>query len=234
MKNIWKKIVVVLALLGASSLSSARGAVSVYAEETEPSSNAVVATAGTDADTNATATTTHRKKRSSSDDGDASVRIDDTGVHIGGRNPVDINAPKGMFDRSSLENDKMGFFKVVVAMITTFGMPVAMIAIIFYFKYRRNKLAHETLRVMIEKGVPMTPELIAEVRGGYRASLGRQNGNSRGGLLPGLILSGIGVALLITNYKHSTGGWIVLFIGVALLIVWFIERKNPNNVQPPR
>ena len=45
MTNTWKKVVVVIALLGASSLVSARAAVTVYAEETETSSNAVVATA---------------------------------------------------------------------------------------------------------------------------------------------------------------------------------------------
>ena len=63
MTNTWKKVVVVIALLGASSLVSARAAVTVYAEETETSSNAVVATAEAPVETNAPATTSHRDKK---------------------------------------------------------------------------------------------------------------------------------------------------------------------------
>lgn len=172
MKNTWKKIVVVLALLGVSSLSNARGAVSVYAEETEPSSNAVVATAGTDADTNAAGTRSHRVQ---SDADHPPVRIDETGVHVGGPNPVDINVPD--FKHSHLLNfiDVTG----IIAILSTFGLPVMIIFIVFYFKHHRNKLAHETLRAMIEKGVPMTPELVAEVRG--QGPFGCGNGTPRKG-----------------------------------------------------
>jgi hypothetical protein len=48
--------------------------------------------------------------------------------------------------------------------ISSFGMVVAIIALAGYFAHRRNKMAHETMRAMIDKGVPITPELVAEMR----------------------------------------------------------------------
>jgi hypothetical protein len=224
MKNTWKKIVVVIALLGASSLSSVRGAVSVYAEETEPSSNATVATAETATDTNAPATTHHRVR---SDEDHPPVRIDETGVHVGGPNPVDINVPD--FKHSHLSRDVTG----IIAILSTFGMPVMIILVVFYFKHRRNKMAHETLRAMIEKGVPMTPELVAEVRGQGCGISGEKRTRSR--LTPGLILTGLGLALLMGEHRYDNrGGWILVFMGVAFLIVWFVEGRSQNNGQTPR
>jgi hypothetical protein len=233
MKNTWKKIVVVLALLGASALSSARGAVSVYAEEVEPSSNAVAATAGANIETNVSATTTHRSHRTSADADDSSVRIDETGVHVGGANPVDIGTPDFAHRYGEAATGALQHLTGMLAVIGSFGLPVAMIAIIFYFKHRRNKMAHETLRTMIEKGVPMTPELVAEVRGQGCGSSG--GGRTRSRLLPGLILTGTGIALLIGGSRgDGRAGWIVLFVGAAFLIVWLVEGKNQNNGQPPR
>ncbi len=121
----------------------------------------------------------------------------------------------------------------VITILAVFGMPVAIVAIIFFFRHRRIKMAHETLRVMIEKGATVTPELVAELRG--RGALEPPTGRGNRGLLPGLVLAGIGTALLISGSRGDhKGGAIVLFIGIAFLIVWFVERKSQNNVQPPR
>ena len=217
MKNIWKNVVVVIALLGASSLLSVRGAVSVYAEET--------ATAEASAGTNAPS------RKPSSDEDHPPVRIDETGVHIGGANPVDINAPQYAGDWQH-GSSFATMVKAVVAICGTFGMPVAIVGIALYFKHRRNKMAYETLHAMIEKGMPITPELVAEVRSKGRGTAG--GGRARSGLLPGLVLAGVGTALLISDHGQSKGGWIVLFIGIAFLIVWYAERKNQNSGQPPR
>ncbi len=92
MINMWKRFIAVVVLLVAASPVGARGAVSVYAEEVEPSSN-VVATTGADTDTNAPIPTTRKGHRTLSDGDQPPVRIDETGVHVGGANPVDINMP---------------------------------------------------------------------------------------------------------------------------------------------
>jgi Flp pilus assembly protein TadB len=125
----------------------------------------------------------------------------------------------------------------IFATLAPFVMIIAIVAIIFYFKHRRNKMVHETLQALIEKGVPVTPELIAQLRNKPSRSpnqLGQQSVQSRHRrLLPGLVLIGVGTAFLISHGYHSNG-WIVLFIGVAFLIVWFVERRDRNNDQPPK
>jgi len=149
------------------------------------------------------------------------VQIDETGIHVGGQNPVNIHPGKKGFD-----------VVPIVAILGVFGMPVAIVGLVFYFIYRRNKMMHETLRAMIEKGMPVTPELLADLKAtGYKTK--SQSRNHR--LLPGLVLTGLGTALLISHpgYHHS-GGWILLFIGVAFLIVWAVERTDKNDDQPPK
>jgi hypothetical protein len=218
MKNTWKKIVVVLALVGATSLVSARAAVSVYAQETETSSNAVVATAEAPAETNAPATTTHRDKKFSSDADHPPVRIDETGVHVGGPHPVDIDVPSHASHRGDEELDVVG----IVGVVFGCAVPVAIVGIIVYFRHRRLKMQHETMRAMIEKGIPIPPELLARPNQDnpsqdrpYRA---------RNDLRGGLILVGGGAGLLMIAGKV---GWILVFIGAARLVVWLIEdRKN--------
>jgi hypothetical protein len=143
----------------------------------------------------------------------APVRIDDTGIHVNDGGKASLPA--------------------VLAMLVPFApfvMIVAVVAIALYFKHRRNKMAHETLRAMIEKGVPVTPELIASLK-----SRGIKNGETRsrgaGRLLVGLILVGVGIGVVAMTGK---AGLIPLFIGVAFLVVWFVERKDTNNGQPSR
>ena len=113
-------------------------------------------------------------------------------------------------------------------------LPLAIIGMVFYVGHRRNKMAHETLRAMIEKGVPITPEMVAQLGSRHIVGAPRQSGQSRR-LLPGLVLIGVGAALLITGHGHlGAGGLILLFVGVAFLIVWLVERKNKNDAQPPQ
>lgn len=121
--------------------------------------------------------------------------------------------------------------------ISPFIMAVTIILIVYYFRHRRNKMVHETLRAMIEKGLPITPELLAGLGGKNSFSgnpfdqlfPGRQQGRNRH-LLPGLILIGVGLALTGFQPEHSgPGSLIILFIGLAFLIVWIVERKQNVN-----
>jgi len=177
---------------------------------------------------NAVAVTGTKAQKPSSEP--SPVRINNTGAHVGGQNPADN-------DKSSLG----GFAIAALALLipfAPFAMSIAIVAIVFYFRHRRNKMVHETMRAMIEKGVPITPELIAQLRNkpsGFSNQFGQQLGRARHRhLLPGLILTGVGTALLISFGHHGSGGWIVLFIGVAFLIVWFVERRDKNDEQPPK
>ena len=113
-----------------------------------------------------------------------SVRIDSTGVHVGGADPVDINVPNW--------GGRLGPLLPILSVLAVFGSPVAILSLFFYFRHRRNKMFHETLRAMVEKGVPIPPELLS---GGATLANGSNLGR-RGihDLRNGLILIGLGAA----------------------------------------
>ena len=161
-------------------------------------------------------------------DDNPQVRIDDTGVYVGGENPVDIKIPKHRDGPGRI----LGPLLPIISVLTVFGMPVAIVGFILIFKHRRDRLLHETLRTMVEKGVPIPPELIAR-RGASSAIVAhaepRGNRDLRAGLI--LIAVGVGVLMLGGAAGMSRLGLVPLFVGVALLVVWLIglignKRKN--------
>ena len=90
-------------------------------------------------------------------------------------------------------------------------------------KLKRNRQLHETLRLMIEKGQPIPPELLQS-----QDSPRRPRSDLRTGLV--LIAVGIGVFFLPLGNVSSRAGLIPLLMGVAFLIVWKIEsNKNGQN-----
>jgi hypothetical protein len=105
----------------------------------------------------------------------------------------------------------------IVAIIMPFLFILVFAAIYAYSRHRKNVMLHETLRTMVEKGVPIPPDLLARPA----ARMPRQK--SYNDLLGGLVMLGIGVGVVVLAGKV---GFISIFIGVALLLVWFIERKN--------
>jgi hypothetical protein len=223
LKNAFRRLSTAVILLVALSFLGTSAVVNAYADV---ESNVTIAIPESGPGPSAPATNANRAEADLSKI--PSVRIDKTGVHIGGPNPVDIDVP----DLKRIQREKGFDVESIVAIVCTFGMPVAIVAIALYFKYRRNKMAHETLRMLIEKGTSITPELVASLKG---KGMGDGNVRSRGpALLPGLVVAGIGAALLISDSGHSKGGWIVLFIGLAFLVVWLMERKHPSDPQPPR
>jgi hypothetical protein len=155
-------------------------------------------------------------------DGDAKVnepvRIDNTGIHVGGSDPVDINVPDW--------GRRIGPLIPVIAILSVFGSPVVIIGLFFYFRHRRNSMLHETLRAMVEKGVPIPPELLA---GGGAALANNFNAARRGitDLRNGLILIGVGAGIMALGSEAGFAklGLIPLFIGVAMIVAWLIGNK---------
>lgn len=176
------------------------------------------------------------KQNKSFDDG--AIRIDDTGIHVAGGNgspPVDISWGKlSQPTRLRRSTDATGLAAILSPFIFSFGFPLAIIALVFYFRHRQNQMMHETVRAMIDKGIPITPEVLAGLNARNRRmnSQGRLDcGRPRNRhLLPGLILTGLGLALTGLHPWHAgTGGKIILFIGLAFLVVWLVERFQNGN-----
>jgi hypothetical protein len=114
----------------------------------------------------------------------------------------------------------------IVAIVFVFGMPVFIVALVVYSRHRRQRLLHETIRTMIEKGVPIPPELLQpqQPRRLPKSDFRR-----------GLVWSAIGLGWFIAftvkgNIGSGALGLIPLLIGAAFLVTWKVESsKNGNN-----
>jgi hypothetical protein len=115
----------------------------------------------------------------------------------------------------------------VVVPLGAFAMVIAIVGMCITQKHRRNKILHETVRMMIEKGQPIPPELLQPQEAERRPRKDLRNG---------LILVAVGIALLLMNF-HGNGfpsgsAYIPLLIGVAFLVAWIIEsKKNGGQVK---
>jgi len=109
---------------------------------------------------------------------------------------------------------------------------VIFVIAIFFFGNLKDKRRHETIRLMIEKGTPMTPELLDGLR--KKSRLGRSAYDPNGYLCWGITETLVAIALMISLHHVEGGriaGWIVLAVGVANLILWFIDRAHSNGGQ---
>jgi hypothetical protein len=149
------------------------------------------------------------------------VSIGPNGIHVGGPSPVDINMPN-MGNSAKL----FGIVLPIVIVGIVFSFFAFVIGTFLYLRHRRQRLLHETLRSMIEKGVSIPPELLAP---GERYAAPR----TRSDLRSGLVCIAVGIGLLIFMSDVNGGpkhvGWIPILIGVAFLISWFIEKKNNDK-----
>lgn len=102
---------------------------------------------------------------------------------------------------------------------------------IFFFSYLKDKRRHETIRLMIEKGTPITPELLDGLR--KKSRLGARTYDPQGYLCWGITEVLVAIALLIVfpSGGGHIAGWIVLAVGVANLILWCIDKAHSNGGQ---
>ena len=102
------------------------------------------------------------------------------------------------------------------------------------FRTKRDRQMQETVRLMVEKGTPITPEIITALKS--KATL-RPSVDPYGYLTRALILVAVGSGLLVAHYMYGCGfamveaGWIVLLIGVANLILWIADRLTSKSGQ---
>jgi hypothetical protein len=106
---------------------------------------------------------------------------------------------------------------------------VILVIAFFFFSYLKDKRRQETIRLMVEKEAPLTPELLDSLRKKRQ----RAAYDAQGFLCWGVTMTFVAIALMIA-FSHGAGrtaGWIVLAVGVANLVLWFIERAYSNGGQ---
>ena len=148
--------------------------------------------------------------------------------------PVHVRNP-GVYTGGSPFHDEAGFTKAlalmipIVAIVMGCSVPIAIVGLQIYFRHRKNQTLHETVRVMVEKGVPIPPEMFKKTEHEFmeRDSAKRPRNDLRTGVM--LTCMGIGIVLFI-----GKPGWIILFLGVAFLVIAAFEKKNKSDDQPPK
>jgi hypothetical protein len=105
----------------------------------------------------------------------------------------------------------------VIVMLVSFGLPVALVSVILYYKHLKLKLTHETISRLVEKGLPVPSQLLEPPRRGHSEMRG------------GLVLLAMGIALAIFFWDRG-GPWSIGLIpglmGVALLVAWRLELRS--------
>ena len=104
----------------------------------------------------------------------------------------------------------------MTGLIVSFGLPLLVVALVLFYRHRRQRMIHETITRLAEKGLPVPPGLL------------EPRGNAQAGLRAGLVLVALGVALAIVFWGRGPGwtvGLIPGLMGAALLLAWKIENR---------
>jgi hypothetical protein len=120
-----------------------------------------------------------------------------------------------------LESKKARFLdEDIVIPLSFFGMILAIIGLISWARARRNRMVHETVRLLVEKGQQLPPDIFRERRRATPAS----------DLRKGIAWTAIGVGLTGYFLVGSGGNWgiglIPLCIGLGYLIAWKFESNS--------
>lgn len=118
----------------------------------------------------------------------------------------------------------------LATMLMALVLPIAFAAGVFYARYKNYQQLNEKLRRLVEKGIPIPPELLAPTAS---HSDKPRLSNAQSGLL--LILAGLGTMLfLATSFGGHGGpppglGLIPLFIGLGYLLLSRFERRKDGE-----
>ena len=104
----------------------------------------------------------------------------------------------------------------ISGIVASFALPLALVALVLWYKHRRLRMTHETIARLAEKGLPVPPELLDPPQ------------RAQAGLRGGLVLVALGIALAFFFWDRGPGwsiGLIPGLMGAALLVAWKIENR---------
>jgi Domain of unknown function (DUF6249) len=140
----------------------------------------------------------------------------------------DLDALDRLGDKKSGDLPEFVIPIVAITMLTVFGAPVLIVALIMYFSFSRSRALQKTVRMMVEKGQPV-PEALLNPPPAQR---------QRSDLRRGIVLAMIGIGLMVffgAVNDWEGGSWtlglIPFLIGAGYLLVWKLDTKKDN---PPR
>lgn len=135
------------------------------------------------------------------------------------------------FDRARWENrarrNTSGNLVPILGIIFVFGMPVMIVAIALYAQHRKRRQRNELIASFVENDREIPESLLED-----NAVQSDKSHMSRGLVLTG---TGLGIALalgLFLNLKFAAFGAIPLFIGLAHLGIWKLQKgEQPTEPQ---
>jgi len=115
---------------------------------------------------------------------------------------------------------------VLIVFLTIFGLPVAIVGIILYFSFSRNRAMHKTVRMMVEKGQPVPEALLNP------PPVVRQRSDLRRGVI--LCVIGAGLMVFFGAVNDWEGGvwslgFIPFIIGLGYLLVWKLDARKEET-----
>jgi len=127
-----------------------------------------------------------------------------------------------------LEADNIGVgdvLVVVIAILSTFGLPFIIIALILYYKHRKRRQRDSLIAKFIDAGKEVPEEVLI----GHGAT-----GAPSGNLERGIMLMGIGTGLflflgLLIDWGVASVALIPLFIGVARVVIWVLSNRTETK-----
>jgi len=120
---------------------------------------------------------------------------------------------------------------VAISLLAVFGAPVVIVALAGMFVFSASRQRHRTIRMMVEKGQSVPPELLMPPTRSMR-----RGSDMRRGVILSMI--GIGVVVFFGTVAHwETGVWtlglIPLLIGAGYLLVWKLEGGDKGRTDNP-
>ncbi len=136
--------------------------------------------------------------------------------------PITINASGGPGIGGRESSGELAV--AMLAIIFIFGSPIMIVAAVLYWAYRRRRLTHDTINQYLASGKEIPPQVM-------EAMLSERK--PKNNLQKGLALCGTGLGiflcfLLSGSTAAASFGLIPLFIGLAQLLIWKLE-KNGNG-----
>jgi hypothetical protein len=132
-------------------------------------------------------------------------------------------------DRHSSDDIPESVLPIVgIVMLTVFGAPVLIVAVIMYFGFSKGRMMHRTVRLLVEKGQPVPEALLNP------PPAQRQRSEMRRGVV--LVMVGLGLTLFLGAVSEWESGWwtlgiIPFLIGAGYLLVWKLEGRK--DIPPP-
>lgn len=122
----------------------------------------------------------------------------------------------------------------IIAILTVFGFPVAIVAVIMFSNWAKSRSLHKTVRMMVEKGQPIPPALLSTPAAVSAAT----------GLRPwydlrrGIVLMAVGVGIIM--FFGISAGWdegvwalglIPGLIGAGYILAWRLAYREEKALK---